>query len=327
MQMKKYYKIDEWSVIEEGFDPHRQEASESIFSLGNGHMGQRANFEEKYSGETLQGTYIAGLYYPDKTRVGWWKNGYPEYFAKVANAPNWIGISVRTDNEELDLKTCKVTEFRRELNMKHGYLERSFIAYLKSGRQIKVNSRRFLSMAENEIGAIRYTVKALNFTGILEMIPYIDGNIFNRDANYDEKFWDVLETGWIKDKAYLKAQIRKTGFQVSMTMDCEVDINGSVSKIKMDPFEKPGFIGLKIQIHVNPNDEVVLYKYVSVLNSLNNKTEALIEKGIQTLSRASKKTFDVLFAEHVAHWDEPARQFTGQFLPDHLESFFGKGGV
>jgi maltose phosphorylase len=77
MNMKKYYKIDEWSVIEEGFDPRRQEESESIFSLGNGHMGQRANFEEKYSGETLQGNYIAGVYYPDKTRVGWWKNGYP----------------------------------------------------------------------------------------------------------------------------------------------------------------------------------------------------------------------------------------------------------
>jgi trehalose/maltose hydrolase-like predicted phosphorylase len=27
----------------------------------------------------------------DKTKVGWWKNGYPEYFAKVLNAPNWIG--------------------------------------------------------------------------------------------------------------------------------------------------------------------------------------------------------------------------------------------
>ena len=65
--MKRYYKTDEWSVIEEGFNPHLQEASESIFSLGNGHMGQRANFEEKYSGESLQGNYIAGIYYPDKT--------------------------------------------------------------------------------------------------------------------------------------------------------------------------------------------------------------------------------------------------------------------
>ena len=63
-----------WSIIEEGFKPENIKSSESIFSLGNGAMGQRANFEEYYSGDTFKGSYIAGVYYPDKTRVGWWKN-------------------------------------------------------------------------------------------------------------------------------------------------------------------------------------------------------------------------------------------------------------
>ncbi|NDB03522.1 MAG: glycoside hydrolase family 65 protein, partial [Flavobacteriaceae bacterium] len=101
-----YIKPDPWSLIEEGFDPKNVEASESLFSLGNGAMGQRANFEEHYSGPSFQGSYIAGVYYPDKTRVGWWKNGYPEYFAKVLNAPNWIGIEVIIDQAPLDLYTA-----------------------------------------------------------------------------------------------------------------------------------------------------------------------------------------------------------------------------
>ena len=41
-----YITPNEWSIIEEGFDPKRVESSESLFSLGNGAMGQRANFEE-----------------------------------------------------------------------------------------------------------------------------------------------------------------------------------------------------------------------------------------------------------------------------------------
>ena len=65
--MKNYIKADEWKIIEEGFDPHYNKISESIFSLGNGRMGQRANFEEAYSGDTLQDNYVAGVYYPDKT--------------------------------------------------------------------------------------------------------------------------------------------------------------------------------------------------------------------------------------------------------------------
>ena len=44
---------DEWNVIEDGFDADRHLIAESVFSIGNGHMGQRANFEEMYSGKTM----------------------------------------------------------------------------------------------------------------------------------------------------------------------------------------------------------------------------------------------------------------------------------
>src|SRR6478735_1705446 len=133
--MKNYLKHHEWEIIEEGFDPHLNRISESVFSLGNGRMGQRANFEEAYSGEMHQGSYVAGVYYPDKTRVGWWKNGYPEYFAKVLNAPNWIGINVRIDNQKLDIAKCKIEIFKRILDMKTGLLQRSFAATFPDGKK------------------------------------------------------------------------------------------------------------------------------------------------------------------------------------------------
>ena len=152
-----YIQPDNWSIIEEGFDPKHVKSSESLLSLGNGAMGQRANFEEHYSGDTFQGSYIAGVYYPDKTRVGWWKNGYPEYFAKVLNAPNWIGINVSINGEALDLTKCKKVEhFRRELNMKEGWLSRSFVATLQNFIEVKVETKRFLSLDIDEVGAIEY---------------------------------------------------------------------------------------------------------------------------------------------------------------------------
>ena len=172
---QEYIQLNEWSILEEGFDAQMVKSSESLFSIGNGAMGQRANFEEKYTGETFQGSYIAGVYYPDKTRVGWWKNGYPEYFAKVLNAPNWIGINVIINDEYLDLNTClAVTEFKRELNMKEGWLSRSFEAVLKSGIKIKVNTKRFLSLELDEIGAINYAITPLNADAKITFSPYID---------------------------------------------------------------------------------------------------------------------------------------------------------
>lgn len=185
---KNYIIPNEWAIIEEGFDVENVEASESLFSIGNGSMGQRANFEEDYSGKTFQGSYIGGIYYPDKTRVGWWKNGYPEYFAKVLNAPNWIGIHIQINATKFDLNVCEISNFRRELNMKEGWLGRSFNATLPTGEQIQVNAKRFISVKYNEVGAIEYSIKAVNFSGEITFSPYLDAGIENEDANYDEFF-------------------------------------------------------------------------------------------------------------------------------------------
>src|SRR6056297_3692206 len=212
--MKKHYEENPWLIVEEGFHPEMQKSSESIFSLGNGRMGQRANFEEDYSGETLQGNYVAGVYYPDKTRVGWWKNGYPEYFAKVLNAANWIGIVPILKDEELDLAKCEVSNFRRELNMKEGYLSRSFEATMQNGVSIKVEAIRFLSMVDDETAAIRYKVTPLNYSGKVKFRCFIDGDIINQDSNYDEQFWSEVEKETENDEAYLTLKTKKLDFHV-----------------------------------------------------------------------------------------------------------------
>ena len=214
-----YIQPDNWSIIEEGFDKERVKSSESLFSIGNGAMGQRANFEENYSGETFQGSYIAGIYYPDKTKVGWWKNGYPKYFAKVLNAPNWIGIEIEINGENLDLNNCKVIKnFRRELNMKEGWYHRSFEATLQNDTEISVNIRRFLSLDLDEVGLINYEITPLNKDARIKYKPYIDAGVTNEDANWDEKFWEPLETKHHENQAFVTAQTFKTHFKATTFM-------------------------------------------------------------------------------------------------------------
>ncbi len=302
--MKTYYKKDEWKIIEEGFNPEMQEASESIFSLGNGRMGQRANFEEKYSGKSLQGTYLAGVYYPDKTRVGWWKNGYPDYFAKVLNAPNWIGILVDIDGVELDMNTAKISNFRRELDMKQACLKRSFHATLSNGREIEVKTSRFLSIVNDETGVIRYAVKALNFTGKICFTPFIDGDIRNDDANYDEQFWDIIECKAGKTNSFLLAKTRKSEFLACMTMFYEITKNNSLEKTEPEIIKKEKFVANRVSIDVRKNDEVEIFKYVSVLSSQNHSPEKIVENGRTVAKEAFHKKYDALFKEHIAEWDE-----------------------
>ena len=223
-----YIKPDNWSIIEEGFDAERVKSSESLFSIGNGAMGQRANFEEHYSGETFQGSYIAGIYYPDKTKVGWWKNGYPEYFAKVLNAPNWIGIDIEINGENLDLAKCQyVSNFRRELNMKEGIYYRSFEATLANGTEISVKVRRYLSLELDEIGVINYEIKVLNSDAKIVFKPYVDAGVHNEDANWEEKFWEPISAKHTNNDAFVTARTFKTHFTATTFMQNSILLEGS----------------------------------------------------------------------------------------------------
>ncbi len=301
--MKKYLKSDEWCIIEESFKPEFHRSSESIFSIGNGQMGQRANFEEQYSGPTLQGNYIAGVYYPDKTRVGWWKNGYPEYFAKVLNAPNYIGIDVFVDGQMLDLYTCKVDNFRRVLNMKEGYLQREFTVTFDDGKKIEVNAKRFISMADTQNAAIRYSVKALNFSGKVMFVPYIDGDVVNQDSNYDEKFWNILEVHTQSGKSLLVSQTKKLDFRVAFAMEYKLFIDGKTYEVKPELLKKEAWAGNRVTLTLREGETACIEKYIGVVSSLNYSPDKLAVEAQKAASFACNKGFDTMLSDHISRWN------------------------
>jgi maltose phosphorylase len=272
--------------------------------LGNGRMGQRANFEEAYSGDTLQGNYVAGVYYPDKTRVGWWKNGYPEYFAKVLNAANWVGIDVVIDGEQLDLAKCEVLSFRRELNMKDGYLKRDFRAKTASGKEVKVEAIRFCSMADDETGAIKYTLTPLNFSGAITLTPSIDGDVVNKDSNYDEKFWDEVGKATQTDGGYIVMRTKKTGFEVATGMKFSILQNDGAIEPVVQSIEKEKYVASKTTLEVKEGEAISIIKYAVNLSSQNYKPEELVEQLNVTLTRISIKGFDTMLAQQAAAWAE-----------------------
>jgi maltose phosphorylase len=301
--MKNYIKHHEWQIIEEGFDPHLHRISESLFSLGNGRMGQRANFEEQYSGEMHQGSYVAGVYYPDKTRVGWWKNGYPEYFAKVLNAPSWIGIHITVGKQVLDLARCKVSGFKRVLDMKQGLLHRSFTATLPDGKKLKVDAKRFCSMADGELGAIRYAITPINFSGNITVVLPVDADVVNKDSNYDEKFWNPVSQESKSGIAVVTAETKKTFFHVTTGMAYTLYANGKkVKPVSTKANKKEKYADNTITLRITKGQETVIYKYGVVLSSENHTKSKLNEVAKKKLAVALTKGFDQLLAEHAAVW-------------------------
>lgn len=299
-----YILPNNWSIIEEGFDADRVKSSESLFSIGNGAMGQRANFEEYYSGPTFQGSYIAGVYYPDKTKVGWWKNGYPEYFAKVLNAPNWIGINVEINGENLDLATCKsVAHFKRELNMKEGWYSRSFEAVLQNDTQIEVKVVRFLSLDIDELGAIRYEVIPVNTDAKVVFKPYVDAGIENEDTNWEERFWETLELKNQDNQAFVVARTLKTNFTVATYMHNSILVNETIADVKPVEVKKEAHsISFSYEIAAVKGQKVSIQKFGGYTVSTNHKEEYLISAAQKICTQATDLGFDRLLENQKLAW-------------------------
>lgn len=290
--------MNTWNIIIEGFNKADITKHESIFSLGNGAMGMRANFEEDYTGETLQGSYIGGVYYPDKTRVGWWKNGYPEYFAKVLNAPSWIGLHIKINRELLDLNTClEVKNFRRQLNMKEGWYERSFTAMLPNQQEIQVKVLRLLSLRYDELGALRYEITPLTTDATIEIESYLDSGIKNNDANWDERFWNTLEISSEDNFATILAETKKTRFKVHTFMQNQLFIDNKELNISPKENKKENYIGLQYEIKVKQNQTFRIEKYggYSISNDYSTLTKS------KTLSK-SIVLFDSLLENQQEDW-------------------------
>ncbi|RLJ61510.1 maltose phosphorylase [Lacinutrix venerupis] len=300
-----YIQPDNWSIIEEGFDKERVKSSESLFSIGNGAMGQRANFEEQYTGSTFQGSYIAGVYYPDKTRVGWWKNGYPEYFAKVLNAPNWIGINVEINGEQLDLNSCvSVSNFRRELNMQEGWLSRSFTATLQNKLEIEVKALRFLSLDLDEVGAINYQVKPLNGEATIKFQPYLDSGITNEDTNWDDQFWDTLNVSTENEQAFIEAKTMKTAFHTCTFMQSSVFVNKTKQEQTPKVDKQANTVSFTYTVSVNSGETASIQKFGGYTVDRNHDKNQLVAAAKKALDTASDLGFNALLNNQKEAWSK-----------------------
>ncbi len=192
--MSKGNRLHAWKITETKLDKNRLAHGRDIFSIGNSRMRQSGYFEEFYSGQ----------------------------LGKSLDPLHWIGINIKIDGEVLDLNHCKIRHFERHLNMEQAYVERRFEAVLVSGKIVKVYSQRFCSMDQEAIGAIRYRLQAINFSGVIRIEPYL-GLHANAAANWEGRQEQVDQRSGI-----LLLENKETGRQICAGMQFSLQVNEEI---------------------------------------------------------------------------------------------------
>jgi len=182
-----YFKTDPWKIIETGFDKNYSLVAESIFSIGNEYMGVRGYFEEGYSGNTLIGSYVKGVY--ERKYLG--KSGYKgiiENTEFMINTVDYLYTKIMCNDVVLDLFNCEIHDFKRELDMKTGILTRSFVWNVSQYVELYIEFERFLSMTSPSFGGQRISFKCIKGEANINVESGLDFS--KKHMIMDENFWN-----------------------------------------------------------------------------------------------------------------------------------------
>ena len=294
------FEVHPWKVIERGFEPEHIRLSESLTATGNGYMGMRGNFEEDFSGDAHIGTYIGGVWFPDKTRVGWWKNGYPLYFGKSINAVRLMGLHILIDGELLDLAKCPYADYYREIDMQTGLALRTFTVKTAKG-SAGVRVERFVSLAQKELLAVSYAITP-NYNAHIDMRPYLDARVHNLDSNYQETFWEMLDEEETEDAIGLLTKTKDNPFgtprfAVSAAMSCWADELDLLARTREE-----GYVELRYAGDVPAGLTARVEKFALCFTSRDHAEDLLLTMALKGASRARELGFDAHRDMHAAAW-------------------------
>lgn len=283
----RYFKVDPWNVIEEGFSPEYGLVSESVFSLANEYMGARGYFEEGYSGDRLLGSYFNGVYERRKAEAQGYK-GIVQETEFMVNSVDWLYLRIQAGDERLDLAKSAFENFSRELDLKTGLLTRSFVWKTEKG-SLQIKLERLISMVENERAAQKLTIASTNYHGPVTIQAGLDFNTTHGGEKL--ALWKVTDRDADNQSCILRAQTVNTGIEV--TSSCR--LSGSVAELgKATRVIQEKMAAYSYELTLKAGQEVILEKEVCNLTPLSQLENA----GNEHFS------FDRLYEENAAWWKQ-----------------------
>ncbi len=195
-----------WQVSEDTFNPQLKHlhSQETVFTVGNGYFCTRGTFEEGYP-KANPATLLYGVF-----------DSIPIAKEELANAPDWTSIGLSVNGERFRLDKGKVTHYNRTLDMQKGLLQRTIHWETPNGLHLTITSERFASLADEHVGAIRYTVTNEDNDATYDIGLWANFN--SAVGNYDVMHWETVDQGFENEILWLQSETKKSGVQLAQTM-------------------------------------------------------------------------------------------------------------
>jgi maltose phosphorylase len=293
----RYLTTDPWKIIEDGFHAERGKVSESLFSLSNEHFGVRGYFDEGYSGGSLIGCYVNGVFEEHHAKEPTHYKGISNRVCFVVNTVDWLYTRIELGGEVLDLAKVEFTNFKRVLNFKTGELCREFVWTTKAGQRLKLEFSRVLSMQTKEVGVQRITLTALNFSGPVAVTLGLDFAV--KHEMQRRSFWQCKPavsreglTGIVATSANIKHKLF-AGFALHAS-----------GATQQEELASESFSARRLSVALVEGVEQLVDKVTVLYTTRDPKVgeEETFSRGMELLSEVRGLDYDEAFEQSAAYW-------------------------
>jgi alpha,alpha-trehalose phosphorylase len=311
------FPTDPWRLVETAHRAHDLGTTETLFTVGNGYLGMRANPEEGRDA-VAHGTFINGFHETWPIRHAEAAFGFARTGQTIVNVPDAKLMKLYVDDEPLILGTAELESYERSLDFRDGVLRRSLVWRTPAGKRVLVESTRMVSMTQRHLALMTFEVTML--MGDAPIV--ISSQLLNRQDGEDEYHVPAAAMGegadprksvafgrrvllprahYVRDDRMLLAyQCAESEMTIAVAADHHLDTEDE-HEVILSGTEDLGKMVFRVEAH--EGRKVRLEKAVAYHTSRGVPVRELSDRCDRTLERAAGHSFEHYLGEQREWYD------------------------
>ncbi|MDI3331976.1 MAG: glycosyl hydrolase family 65 protein [Micrococcus sp.] len=306
-----------WQVRETALDPDTLGVAESVFALGNGHIGLRGALEETQP-SVSRGTFLSGVY--EHHPLAHPEEGYgaPERGEAIIGVADGAAIRVQVDGVALDVRETPPDTHERVLDLRAGTLDRRTAWTTPDGRRMRLHSTRLVSLAHRSVTATRWRLEAVDGPArVVVTSDLVANGIPPQVDNPDPRVAEALErpfeagcSGRHRTGGHLVHRTRSTRIGVAAAVDHAVELSGGPA-VPVDAVHTDGDddrVVTTVVVDLAAGQSLDLVKVTAHAWSGRDPGEDLLDRAQAALAEAVDRGWPGLLADQrgvlEAYWED-----------------------
>ena len=312
------FPVDPWRLVERSYSSADLGVTETLFSLGNGYLGMRANPEEGREAHS-HGTYLNGFHETWPILHAEEAFGFAKTGQTIVNVPDAKLLKLYVDDEPLLLSAADLDSYERAVDFRNGVLTREMIWRTPAGKRVRVSSQRMVSFVHRHLAVMTFEITLLDAAAPV----VVSSQLLNRQDGEDEYHVKSAALGEGMDprrsrkfgRRVLEPRLqREDGNEIvlgyrcansKMTLACGTrHLIDTSCQVEVETDVGADLAKTVFTVSATPGDPIKITKLVSYHSSIGVPTEELADRCSRTLQRAEADGIEHIIVEQRGWLDE-----------------------